>query len=253
MSSDPTSASDQDGFPRSPVSDNSKFKIQNSKLCFVCVGAGQSSRFGGDKLAQAVGQRTVFAAALGALETAYPAAEMVVVVAPEKLDYWSDRLARHSPRARFVAGGGNRHQSVREGVTVAVGLGAEMVAIHDAARPLVHPHDVQRVVRGLGGWDGAILTARVSDTVKRIGGDDAVVETVDREKLRFALTPQVFRATSLQTAWEDRGSIGEWTDEAALLENSGMRIRSVEARYPNPKITVPSDLERIRALAGVAP
>ena len=120
----------------------------------------------------------------------------------------------------------------------AIDLGAEIVAIHDAARPLVDPRDVQRVVRGLGEADGAILTAPVSDTVKRIDGDDSVAETVDRENLRFALTPQVFRVASLQAAWEETGDDGEWTDEAALLEISGMRVRTVDARYPNPKITV---------------
>jgi len=133
----------------------------------------------------------------------------------------------------------------------AIGLGAEVVAIHDAARPLVDPRDVQNVVRDLGDSDGTVLTGKISDTIKRIDGNDMVVESVDRECFRLALTPQVFRVASLQAAWEKIGGNREWTDEAVLLETAGMRVRSVVSRYPNPKLTSPPDLELIRALAGV--
>jgi 2-C-methyl-D-erythritol 4-phosphate cytidylyltransferase len=252
MSSHPPSRSDQDGFPQSSVSDNSKFKIQNSRLCFVCVGAGLGSRFGGEKLAQPLGGRSVFSAALGALEAADPAAGLMVVVAPENLRVWRDRLAPDFPRARFIGGGARRQDSVHAGVKAAIELGAEVVAIHDAARPLVDPRDVQNVVRGLGGADGAILTARASDTIKRIDPNGLVAETVDREKLRLALTPQVFRVASLETAWRAAGSGGEWTDESALLESVGMKVLSIAARYPNPKVTTAADLAVIRALAGIA-
>ncbi len=259
MSSHPPNRSDEDSpqdrsaTKSKPKTQNPTLKTQNSKLCFVCVGAGHGSRFGGDKLSQLIGDRMVFAVVLEALETARPSAGVVVVVAPDDLSMWRDRLGRGFPRARFVAGGARRSLSVRAGVNAAVGLGADVVAIHDAARPLVNPHDVQRVVRGLGEWDGAILTAPVSDTIKRIDGDDSVAETVDRENLRFALTPQVFRVASLRGAWEETGDVGEWTDEAALLENSGMRVRCIDAEHPNPKLTIPSDLVMIRVLAGVAP
>jgi len=266
MSSHPASASDQEGFLQSPVSDNSKpktknsklvtenstLKTQNSKLCFVCVGAGRGSRFGGDKLAQALGGRTVFEAALGALVAAIPTAPLVVVVAPERLQAWRNRLRPDFPEALLVGGGARRQDSVRAGVEAAIALGAEVVAIHDAARPLVNARDVVSVVDGLGGADGAILTARVSDTVKRITSDDLVTGTMDRDGLRLALTPQVVRVACLLKAWETAGGNSEWTDESALLENAGMRVRSVVARHPNPKITTPSDLHEIRALVEVA-
>lgn len=245
MSSHSPSLSDRDGFPQSPDSDNSKF-------CFVCVGAGQGSRFGGDKLAQSLGGRTVLASALGALAAAIPAVPLVVVVALERLQEWRNRLCQDFPNALLVGGGARRQDSVRAGLDAAIGLGAEVVAIHDAARPLVDPRDVVNVVNGLGEADGAILTARVSDTIKRISEDDLVIETVDRERLRLALTPQVFRVARLQRAWEAKGGGSEWTDESTLLEDAGMRLHSVVARYPNPKVTTPSDLIEIRVLAEVA-
>ncbi len=258
MSSHPPNRSDE-GLPQSPrtvnsklKTKNSKLKTQNSKLCFVCVGAGHGSRFGGDKLAQSLGDRTVFASALGALAAAIPTADLIVVVAPENLEVWRDRLAPDFPQARFIGGGARRQDSVRAGVKAAMELGAEVVAIHDAARPLVDPRDVQSVVGGRGEADGAILTARASDTIKRIDPNGLVAETVDREKLRFALTPQVFRVASLETAWRTAGSGGEWTDESALLESVGMKVLSIGARYPNPKVTTEADLAVIRALAGVA-
>lgn len=232
---------------------NSKPKTQNSKLCCVCVGAGRSSRFDGDKLSRMLGERTVFAAALRALETACPSAPMVVVAAPEKIDFWRDRLGPQFPRALVVAGGAHRHQSVRAGVTAAVELGAEVVVIHDAARPLVDPRDVQNVVRGLGDADGAVLITRVTDTVKRVAGDNMVVATVEREGLCLALTPQVFRVSSLEAAWVGLGDEEEWTDESAILERAGMRVLGVTSRFPNPKLTTPPDLALIRALAGFAP
>jgi len=217
----------------------------------VCVGAGQGSRFGSDKLAQALGERTVFESALGALVTAIPAAPLVVVVAPDRLQEWRNLLRPDFPEALFVGGGARRQDSVRAGVDAAIGLGSEVVAIHDAARPLVDPRDVLSVVNGLGGADGAILTARVPDTVKRVATDGLVAETVDREGLRLALTPQVFRVACLQQAWDATGGESEWTDESILLENAGMRVRSVVAHHPNPKVTTPSDLRGIRILAEV--
>ena len=258
MSSHPPNRSDE-GLPQGPrtansklETKNSKLKTQNSKLCFVCVGAGRGSRFGGDKLAQPLGDRTVFASAIGALMAAIPAAPLVVVVAPERLQEWRNRFRADFPEALLVGGGARRQDSVRAGVAAAIGLGSEVVAIHDAARPLVDPRDILSVVNGLGGGDGAILTARVSDSVKRITANDLVTETVDREGLRLALTPQVFRVACLQQAWDATGSEDEWTDESILLENAGMRVRSVLAHHPNPKVTTPSDLQSIRILAEVA-
>lgn len=247
MSSHPPNHSDKG--PRQGVSStNSILKTQHSKLCFVCVGAGSGSRYGGDKLAEPLGEKTVFSAALGALSAAFPEAPLVAVVAPERVDEWRERLAPDVPAAILVAGGARRHESVRAGVLAAAELGADIVAIHDAARPLVDARDVAAVVRGLGDSDGAILVAPVADTVKRLGVGGRVAGTVDRRDLGLALTPQVFRIASLVRAWKLAGLDSEWPDESALLEYAGLEVRSVAARYPNPKLTTASDLRLIRCL-----
>ncbi len=219
-------------------------------LAFVCVGAGRGVRFGGDKLAEMLGPRTVFATALGALAQAMPGALTVVVVGESRLEFWRDHLSPGFPQARFVSGGDRRQDSVRAGVLYAAQAGAEVVAVHDAARPLVDPVDVQAVISAVGGAAGAILSARVSDTVKRVDGNDMVIDTLARDRLRLALTPQVFQIATLLEVWQRADLNRVWTDEAALLESAGVQVRSVLARHPNPKVTTKADLRVLRAMVG---
>ena len=222
--------------------------MADMNLAFICVGAGRGVRFGSDKLAEMLGPRTVFASALSALSKAAPEALMVVVVAETHLDFWRENLAPDFPQARYVGGGNRRQDSVRAGVLYAAQAGAEVVAVHDAARPLVDPRDVEAVISLLGGSAGAVLTARVSDTVKRVDGNEMVIDTVPRERLRLAQTPQVFRIATLMEVWQRADSSRVWTDEAALLESAGIPVRAVLARHPNPKLTTEADLLVVRAM-----
>jgi 2-C-methyl-D-erythritol 4-phosphate cytidylyltransferase/2-C-methyl-D-erythritol 2,4-cyclodiphosphate synthase len=223
------------------------------RLASVCVGAGVGARFGGDKLAEDLGGGSVLGTSLEALRSAYPDAPMVVVLAEDRLVYWRDRLLPDLPDLQLVAGGRRRQDSVRAGVERAARDGAEVVVVHDAARPLVDRSDILAVVDGLGEAAGAILTATVPDTVKRIDVDHRVIGTLSREDLRLALTPQVFRVTALIEAWRLADSDQEWTDESALLESAGLTVHSVDARHPNPKLTTTSDLRLLRALLGARP
>ena len=129
--------------------------------------------------------------------------------------------------------------------------GADVVAVHDGARPLVDPNDVKGVVWALGSAAGSVLVAPVADTVKRIDGAGQVLETVPRQDLRLALTPQVFRVAALIRAWREVDFQQEWTDESTMLESLGMPVRSVLAQRPNPKLTTDHDISLIRALARV--
>jgi 2-C-methyl-D-erythritol 4-phosphate cytidylyltransferase len=218
------------------------------KLGLVCVGGGRGARFGGDKLAERIGERSVLESSLGALERAFPEAPQVVVVPAARLDDWRRRLEPSFPRAELVAGGPRRQDSVRAGVECAEQLGAEVVVVHDAARPLIDPQDVKGVAWALGAAAGAVLCARVHDTVKRVDSSGFVVETIAREDLRLAQTPQVFRVSALYRAWAEDDGHRLWTDEAALLESIGMPVRSVVAQHPNPKLTTESDLRLMHTL-----
>ena len=223
------------------------------KLATVCVGAGVGARFGGDKLAEDLGAGLVLEFSLEALRSALPEAPMVAVVAEDRRDFWRDRLIPDCPDLQLVAGGQRRQDSVRAGVELAARDGAEVVVVHDAARPLVDRSDILAVVDALGEAAGAILTARIPDTVKRVDFDHRVIDTLPRDDLRLALTPQVFQVAALIEAWRSADAGGEWTDESALLESAGMTVHSVDARHPNPKLTRVSDLRLLQALLGAGP
>jgi 2-C-methyl-D-erythritol 4-phosphate cytidylyltransferase len=158
-----------------------------------------------------------------------------------------------------VDGGATRAQSVANALTA---VGTELVAIHDAARPLVTPELVEGVVATLvadPGADGAIAAAPVTDTIKRAAaanpvrpasnpylGSDAgrVIEaTVDRDRLWAAQTPQVFRVAALRRALEaDPEQIDAATDEAMMIEAVGGRVLIHPAPPENLKVTTPTDL-----------
>lgn len=217
-------------------------------LALICVGGGRSERFGSDKLSEQVGDRTVLEASAEALQRAFPAAPLIVVVASERLEDWRQRLAQSMPEVRLVVGGSRRQDSVRAGVEAAVELSADVVAVHDAARPMVDSQDVKGVVWALGSSAGAVLCGRIADTVKRIDSDGFVDCTLPRDNLRLAQTPQVFRVSALLRAWQEVQDDQLWTDEAAMLESMGMPVRIVLAQRPNPKLTTEDDLRLIRAL-----
>lgn len=219
------------------------------KLAVVCVGGGRGERFGGDKLASPLAGRTVLESSLTRLVTALPDVPLAVVLPRATLAGWRNRLAPHFPTALWTEGGARRQDSVRAGVEAVATTGADTVVVHDAARPLVDPADVLRVVKAAADADGAILCARVVDTVKRVDAGGIVLGTVARDELRLAQTPQVFRIAALRRAWAAVDAGHEATDESVLLEAAGLTVRTVVATRPNPKLTLPEDLAALQRLA----
>lgn len=141
-----------------------------------------------------------------------------------------------------VDGGSTRAQSVSNALAA---VGTELVAIHDAARPLVTPELIEGVIATLvedPDADGAIAATPVTDTVKR-EAEGAVGETVDREGLWAAQTPQVFRAQALRHAIAAAGGrAATATDEATLIEAAGGTVLIHPAPAENIKVTTPLDL-----------
>jgi 2-C-methyl-D-erythritol 4-phosphate cytidylyltransferase len=148
-----------------------------------------------------------------------------------------------------VAGGATRSASVRAGLA-AVPSGADIVVVHDAARPLAGPELFERVVAAVrAGADGAVPGLPVPDTIKRIeaagGAAPVVAETLDRPALRAIQTPQAFRADLLRRA---HAGGGDATDDAALVEALGARVVVVDGDPANLKITGRDDLVRAELL-----
>ena len=207
----------------------------------IVVAAGGSTRFGRPKPYAALAGRRVLD---WSLASARAAADGVVLVVP------ADLAGHPEPAADVVvAGGATRSGSVRRGLA-AVPPDAEVVVVHDAARPLATPAMFRAAVEAVrSGADAAVCAVPVTDTVKEVEGT-TVVATLDRTRLWAAQTPQAFAAAALRAAHE---AGGEATDDAALLEAAGTPVVVVPGGTSNLKLTVPSDLVAAEAFAGQPP
>ena len=169
---------------------------------------------------------------------------VVPVLSPEAVGEMTELAPGLAGLAKLgapVAGGAERQDSVRAGLA-ALPADVRLVAVHDAARPLVRPEDVARVIRAAEASGAAILAAPVPDTVKRVR-DGRIVETPPRSELYAAQTPQVFRADWLREAIAKADAEGvRGTDDASLVERLGMPVTIVPGPATNLKITTAADL-----------
>jgi 2-C-methyl-D-erythritol 4-phosphate cytidylyltransferase len=175
--------------------------------------------------------------------------ESIVVVAPPGWEEPVILLAEELGCGKVVAsvaGGETRADSVRIGVGE-VAADAAVIVVHDAARPLVSDELVERVVTPLSqGWDGAVPGLAVVDTVKRVGPDGAIVETVPRGDLVVVQTPQAFVADVLRRALASE-SASAATDCASLVEAQGGRVQDVDGDPRLLKVTSREDLALVES------
>jgi len=166
------------------------------------------------------------------------------VLPPTDLARWPAVLRELAAPERVrapVAGGATRQASARAGLA-ALPAGTSLVAIHDAARPLVLPADVARVIAAAREHGAALLAAPLRDTIHRVAGG-AIAATPAREEHVAALTPQVFRAELLREALDKAEQDGiVATDDAALVARLGVAVRVVLGSPDNLKITTWADL-----------
>jgi 2-C-methyl-D-erythritol 4-phosphate cytidylyltransferase len=201
----------------------------------IVVAAGGGARFGGAKQFAPLGDSTVVDRSVG---VARSACDGVVAVVPADTE-WQPAAA-----VRVTTGGATRSDSVRAGLAC-VPADADVVVVHDAARPLASPALFARVIAAVrGGADAAVPVLPLADTVKRVR-DGVVVETVPRDDLVAVQTPQAFRRDALERA---HAGAGVDTDDAALVEAGGGKVVVVEGDPRNFKVTVPEDLALARVL-----
>ena len=208
----------------------------------VVVAGGSGSRFGGPKQFADFGGRPL---AAWSLATARQVCDGVVLVVP--VDESGSARPEKWDADLVVAGGATRSESVRAGLA-AVPDSADIVAVHDAARPLARPALWEAVLAAVvAGADGAVPATAVTDTVKEVGPGGHLV-TLDRSRLVAVQTPQAFRAEILRRA-HLAGT--DASDDAALVEAAGGRIVLVDGPAANLKVTSPLDLVVAAALAAV--
>jgi 2-C-methyl-D-erythritol 4-phosphate cytidylyltransferase len=203
----------------------------------VCAG-GAGHRFGSAKQYAELGGKRLIE---HAVENAAAASDFVVVGAPEN-DVNDLRWSFASTTIKVIAGGTLRSDTVRCALAV-IPAEADIIVVHDAARPLAPPSLFQAVVAAVvGGADGAVPGFAPPDTVKRVVGD-VVVETVDRSELVLVQTPQAFRAEALRAA---HAGEPDATDDAALVERAGGKVVVVPGNPAANKVTTPDDLAAMR-------
>lgn len=219
----------------------------------VVPAAGRGRRFGGPRPKQylEVGGLPVLAHALDALLAHDAVHGAVVAVAAEDADWpgWTQRCGKP---VHACTGGAERADSVRAGLRALDGLAPAdaWVLVHDAARPNLVLDDLDRLLTtALASGDGAILAAPMRDTLKRGDAEGGIAGTEPRDGLWRALTPQLFRRDALAAALDAASAAGVVvTDEAMAMERAGARVRLVEGREDNLKVTTPADLALVEFL-----
>lgn len=213
----------------------------------LIVGGGSGCRFGGDKLIHPLVGKPLIAHTLAAFEAA-PDISLIVLVVPAGREEEFRAIALEEGVSKLhaiLAGGAHRHESVLNGLK-ALAKGIDLVAIHDAARPLVTPELIARVLRVAWDEGAAAVAAPVTDTLHRVDGEGYLCGSLERSELRAMQTPQVFRISEIHELLSSASGIP--TDEVSVALAAGRRVRLVEHTDPNPKITWPSDVLAAEAL-----
>lgn len=228
-----------------------KQKKSGEILCSaVVVSAGSSTRMGMDKIMLPLGDVPVIVHTLKAVQAA-PSVDEIIVVTREDLVILVGQLCQDlglTKVVKVVRGGETRAQSVRLG-TLEVSREAQLIAIHDGARPLVSVDVIEGAVAQALKSGAAAPAVPVKDTIKAVSADRVVEHTPDRSALRAVQTPQVFEASliraALQKALDDNA---ELTDDCSAVERLGMKVVLTQGDPRNIKLTTPEDLLLAEAL-----
>jgi 2-C-methyl-D-erythritol 4-phosphate cytidylyltransferase len=217
----------------------------------VLLAAGMGRRIGATrpKAFLPIGERPMLSVAAAAAAASPRIGALVVAAPPGYEDEARSSVEGLMVPTTVLTGGRTRQASVRAALS-ALAPDADIVVVHDAARPFAPPDLFTDVIRAIeAGADGAIPVVPITDTVKRLDGI-RVVDTIDRTELAKAQTPQAFRVQALREAHERAAADGEAvTDDAMLLERTGTVV-AVVGDPMNFKITTLLDLARAEARIG---
>jgi 2-C-methyl-D-erythritol 4-phosphate cytidylyltransferase/2-C-methyl-D-erythritol 2,4-cyclodiphosphate synthase len=216
----------------------------------IIAAGGRGLRFGGDSPKQflSLGGRPILARSVDAFVSCDLISEIVVALPADLIAAPPEYLSGRGKPVTLVHGGEQRRDSVASALA-RVSERAEMVVIHDAARPLVTDDLIRRTVLAASDSGAAIAALRVHDTVKQTDATGAITATLPREGIYLAQTPQAFRVTVLRDAMRVSGDA---TDEAMLVEQAGHVVRVVDGDPRNLKITTPGDLTMAEHMSGLS-
>lgn len=220
------------------------------KTTAIIVAAGTGSRFKSETPKQFLdlAGKPVIVHTLERFQSAPSVDSIVLVLAADHVEKFNAPTS--SKPFKIVAGGATRAESVLNGLN-SVERETEIVAVHDGARPFVSVEEIEQTISKAKEIGAACLVGPVTDTIKTIRGDE-ISGTLDRSKLRRALTPQAFKIEVLLRAFEIGELSDAVTDECYLVEKLGHPIGFVEGSAHNIKITHADDMALARAFAGMS-
>lgn len=207
----------------------------------VILGAGNSTRMKTEKskLLLKINGITVIERSVNAFLNISDIDEIIVVARQQDIEAFSSIL--DDERISFVIGGASRQESVYNAVSTIDD--AELIVIHDGARPLVREEDIENTIRQAKEYSAAAVGVPVKDTIKIIDNDNFVVDTPNRSSLFAVQTPQIFDFCLYKQIIEKAVEQGrDYTDDCQLAENSGVKVKMVAGSYTNIKITTPDDI-----------
>ncbi len=209
----------------------------------IVPSAGSGRRFGGGKTLLDMKGMPVIARTLSVLQAVDEIAEIIPVMRSDEMEEALEIVEQYAfTKVKKIAPGGReRQESVSHGLALIERKNC-IVLVHDGVRPLVTTGIIRRAIAALGDLDGVVTAVAVKDTIKEVR-DGLVKKTLAREELFAAQTPQVFPYNVLTEAYAEALSSGKhFTDDAAMVEHRGGRVKVIEGEYTNIKITTREDL-----------
>lgn len=217
---------------------------ENSKISAIVTAAGSSERFGKDKTEQLIGDLPCIVHTLKAFELSEQTVQTVVVTRKEKIEYILELKEKYGlNKISAVVEGGPCRQS-----SAAIGFAntdpcVPFVAVHDGARPLITPKDIDAVAFAAYEHGAAIAAMPQVNTVKTVTPDGFIDRTVDRNILISAATPQIFsREIYARMVEAFGGRFSDFTDDSSMAEALGVKVKTVICELSNIKITTKEDL-----------
>ena len=230
-----------------PSSNSSLADNPRSRVGAIVVAAGESRRMGDiDKIFLELGGEPLILRSLSVLQACHSVTDIVLVTSESRLSIARTLVACHglTKVSSVCAGGKRRQDSVRKGLDAL--NDCEWVIVQDGARPFIQPHIVEFGLLEARRTGAAVAAVPVKDTIKTADAQGHVVATIPREGLWITQTPQVFRRELLQQAHAEVSD--DVTDDAAIVERIGVKVKLFAGSYSNIKVTTPEDLPVAEAI-----
>lgn len=220
---------------------NSRNSREKLKTSVIIVAAGAGKRFGGYKQFQNLCGKDVYLWSLETFLKLKSVREIILVVPKHFVKLLSKKL-KTQKIVKVISGGKERVDSVRKAVK-SLASDTEVVAIHDAARPLISKEIIEKAIVSAQKSGASIVAIPASDTIKFSDDGKFIKKTIPREKIFLAQTPQVFQRQLLQNVYAKAKIDKKATDDSYLIEKLGVKVRIVEGKKENLKITTKDDLK----------